>query len=52
MTFYNYFFIIPLEEISFLADEFQGKEFVIDKSYVEKQVSVLAKDVDLSRFIL
>lgn len=41
-----------LEEISFLADEFHGKEFVIDKSYVEKQVSVLAKDVDLSRFIL
>lgn len=44
-----------LEEVSFSASDMAiggSKELVIDKAYVEKQLDELAKDEDLSRYIL
>ncbi|NQV71058.1 MAG: ATP-dependent protease ATPase subunit HslU [Pseudohongiella sp.] len=46
-----------LEEVSFAAadmaiEQEQGKELIIDKAYVEQQLDELAKDEDLSRYIL
>ena len=41
-----------LEEISFEATDRGGDTIVIDKEYVESRVSDLAKDSDLSKFIL
>lgn len=41
-----------LEEISFSASEREKGDFVIDKAYVEAQLSKLTKQIDLSKFIL
>jgi ATP-dependent HslUV protease ATP-binding subunit HslU len=41
-----------LDEISFSATERQGEKLVIDGTYVRARVEDLAKDQDLSRFIL
>ena len=41
-----------LEEISFSATERSGETIAIDAAYVRDQVADLAKDADLSRFIL
>ncbi|MDP6706628.1 MAG: ATP-dependent protease ATPase subunit HslU [Alphaproteobacteria bacterium] len=41
-----------LEEISFTASDQPGLEVTIDAAYVEKHVAGLAKDSDLSKFIL
>ena len=41
-----------LEEISFEATDRSGDTISIDKAYVEERVSDLAKDSDLSKFIL
>jgi len=41
-----------LEEISFTASDRSGESITIDESYVEDQVAALAKDADLSKFIL
>lgn len=41
-----------LDEISFDAPELKEKKIVIDKNYVDKMISTLVKDQDLSRFIL
>ncbi len=41
-----------LEEISFEATDRGGDTIVIDKEYVESRVSDLAKNTDLSKFIL
>ena len=41
-----------LEEISFTASDRSGEKVEIDASYVHKQVGELAKDADLSKFIL
>ncbi len=41
-----------LDDISFTATDKSGQTLVIDKTYVEKNVSQLAKDQDLSKFIL
>ena len=41
-----------LEEISFTASDQAGREVTIDAAYVRDQVADLAKDADLSRFIL
>ncbi len=41
-----------LEEISYQAGEQAGQQFVIDEAYVSKQLSELAQDEDLSRYIL
>ena len=41
-----------LEEISFTASERGGEEITIDADYVQEKVGELAKDADLSKFIL
>ena len=41
-----------LEEISFSATERSGETIAIDVAYVRDQVADLAKDADLSKFIL
>ncbi len=41
-----------LEEISFTASDRPGDSLTIDRAYVESRVGVLAKDSDLSKFIL
>ena len=40
------------ESISFEAADKNGKNVMIDAAYVDKQVGVLVKDEDLSRYIL
>ena len=41
-----------LDEISFTASDHAGKSYVIDGEYVERHIGDLAKNHDLSRFIL
>jgi len=41
-----------LDEISFAAPDRAGESYTIDAAYVRKQVGDLAKNADLSRFIL
>ena len=41
-----------LEEISFTATDRSGESITIDKKYVRDKVGALAKDTDLSKFIL
>ncbi len=41
-----------LDEISFTATDRSGERVEIDAAYVEKHVGGLARDADLSRFIL
>ncbi len=41
-----------LEEISFTATDQAGARLTIDRAFVQKNVSELAKDADLTRFIL
>jgi ATP-dependent HslUV protease ATP-binding subunit HslU len=41
-----------LEEISFTASDKPGQSVTIDAAYVRERVSVLAKNADLSKFIL
>jgi ATP-dependent HslUV protease ATP-binding subunit HslU len=41
-----------LDDISFKATDKNGEEVVVNKSYVEKHVGKLAKNADLSKFIL
>ena len=41
-----------LDDISFTASDSDGQELIINKEYVEKHVGELAKDSDLSKFIL
>jgi ATP-dependent HslUV protease ATP-binding subunit HslU len=41
-----------LDEISFEAADKQGEEIVIDAAYVRKHIGDLAKNADLSKFIL
>jgi ATP-dependent HslUV protease ATP-binding subunit HslU len=41
-----------IEDLSFNADKRSGEVIVIDESFVEKTISELVKNEDLSRFIL
>ena len=41
-----------LEEISFTATDRAGRRVTIDAAYVRRQVGDLAKNADLSKFIL
>ena len=41
-----------LEDISFTAADRQGERIVIDAAYVQERVAPLAKNTDLSKFIL
>ena len=41
-----------LEEVSFDAEDRQGEKLVVDAAYVEKQLASIARNTDLSRFVL
>jgi len=41
-----------LDEISFEASDKSGQTFTIDAAYVQQQIGDLAKNADLSKFIL
>ena len=41
-----------LDDISFNATDRSGEKIVVDKNYVTKNLGELAKDTDLSKFIL
>jgi ATP-dependent HslUV protease ATP-binding subunit HslU len=41
-----------LEEVSFSAPDRSGQEIVIDGPFVEKQIADLARNADMSRFVL
>ena len=41
-----------LDEISYAAPDKAGEEFVVDGAYVREQIGELAKNADLSRYIL
>ena len=41
-----------LDDISFTATDRSGEKILIDKKYVENNIGELAKDTDLSKFIL
>jgi ATP-dependent HslUV protease ATP-binding subunit HslU len=41
-----------LDEVSFTATDRAGETIVIDRALVEREVGALAKNADLSRFIL
>jgi ATP-dependent HslUV protease ATP-binding subunit HslU len=41
-----------LDEISFTATDRGGEKIIIDSNYVSKNLGELAKDTDLSKFIL
>ena len=41
-----------LDEISFAAPDRHGETFRVDADYVQKHIGDLAKNSDLSRFIL
>ena len=41
-----------LEEISFEAEDRQGETLVVDAAYVDGQLSSIARDTDLSKYIL
>jgi ATP-dependent HslUV protease ATP-binding subunit HslU len=41
-----------LDEISFTATDRGGEKITIDRNYVTKHLGELAKDTDLSKFIL
>jgi len=41
-----------LDEISFISSDNSGEKYVIDAAHVDKNLSELAQDEDLSRYIL
>jgi ATP-dependent HslUV protease ATP-binding subunit HslU len=41
-----------LEDVSFEAEDRRGERLVVDSGFVEKQLSGIAKNADLSRYVL
>jgi ATP-dependent HslUV protease ATP-binding subunit HslU len=41
-----------LEDVSFEAEDRRGETLTVDAAFVEKQLSGIAKDADLSRYVL
>jgi ATP-dependent HslUV protease ATP-binding subunit HslU len=41
-----------LEDVSFNAEDRHGETLVIDGAYVDKQLAAIARNTDLSRFVL
>jgi ATP-dependent HslUV protease ATP-binding subunit HslU len=41
-----------LEQVSFEAEDRQGEKLLIDRAYVEAQLSAIARDTDLSKYVL
>ena len=41
-----------LEDISFEAEERRGEKIVVDAAHVEKQLAEVARNTDLSKYVL
>ena len=41
-----------LEDVSFDAEDRRGETLVVDAAFVEKQLSTIARNADLSRYVL
>ena len=41
-----------LEEVSFTAEDRKGESLVVDKAFVEAQLASIARNADLSRYVL
>jgi ATP-dependent HslUV protease ATP-binding subunit HslU len=41
-----------LEDISFSAEDHQGETLKVDAAFVDKQLAGIAKNADLSRYVL
>ena len=41
-----------LEEVSFTAEDRGGETLLIDAAFVESQLASIARDTDLSRYVL
>ncbi|MBB4641643.1 ATP-dependent protease ATPase subunit HslU [Rhizorhapis suberifaciens] len=41
-----------LEDISFDAEEHRGETFIVDAAYVDRQLAAVARDTDLSKYVL
>jgi ATP-dependent HslUV protease ATP-binding subunit HslU len=41
-----------IEEVSFAANEYEGKEVTIDDKYVAERVQPLLKKIDLNKYII
>ena len=41
-----------LEDVSFDAEDRQGETLLVDAAYVEKQLSAVARNTDLSKYVL
>ena len=41
-----------LEDVSFEAEDRRGETLVVDAAFVEQQLSGIAKNADLSRYVL
>jgi ATP-dependent HslUV protease ATP-binding subunit HslU len=41
-----------LEDVSFEAEERRGQTLTVDRAFVERQLSGIAKNADLSRYVL
>ncbi len=41
-----------LEEVSFDAEDRRGEELLVDAAYVEQQLAAIARDTDLSKYVL
>jgi ATP-dependent HslUV protease ATP-binding subunit HslU len=41
-----------LEDVSFAAEDRRGERLVVDAAFVEQQLSGIAKNADLSRYVL
>jgi ATP-dependent HslUV protease ATP-binding subunit HslU len=41
-----------LEEVSFDAENRRGETLTVDRAFVEQQLSGIAKNADLSRYVL
>src|SRR5690606_4867825 len=41
-----------LEEVSFTAEERRGQSFMVDRAFVDSQLAGIARNADLSRYVL
>jgi ATP-dependent HslUV protease ATP-binding subunit HslU len=41
-----------LEDVSFSAEDHNGDTLIIDSAFVDKQLAGIAKNADLSRYVL
>jgi len=41
-----------LEDVSFEAEDRKGESVLVDAAYVERQLAAIARDTDLSKYVL